>query len=380
MTDIVRPTEASTDTRFVVYDSLDDFVPIESAWNQVALRARTPFVTHEWLRSWWRAFGGKDAMAVVLWGADDALRAGAGLLRQSGRVIRAAANDYSDDWDAVAVDDSARRLLWRRIAALPAAQLTLPGLPAGSPSAAIAPNALRAAGYRVAVARQQLSPYLALPENWEQLLAKLSRNQRSQVRRQRKRLEGAGRLVFRTAAGPDLDGELDRFFRLEASGWKGAAGTAILNDPRALRLYTDFAHAAAGRGWLRLHLLELDGATIAADYSCVLGDAAFLLKTCFDERFGRLSPGTVLRSEALRAAIAEGLPRYEFLGGPDLYKVQWGGELRERLLVRAYRGSGLPAFVYRHKLRPAARRLLLLKRSATPESPLPTPPGSAGPS
>jgi CelD/BcsL family acetyltransferase involved in cellulose biosynthesis len=272
-------------------------------------------------------------------------------------VVRAAVNEYSDDWDAVAVDDSARRLLWSQIAELPAARLTLPGVPAASPSVAIASEALRAVGYRVAVTREQLSPYVELPESWEELLAMLSRNQRSQVRRHRKRLEREGRLAFRTATGPDLDGALDRFFQLEASGWKGAAGTAIQSDSRAVRLYTDFAHAAASRGWLRLYVLELDGVTIAADYSCVLGDAAFLLKTCYDERFARLSPGMVLRSEALRAAIGEGLPVYEFQGGPDSYKVRWGGELRERLLVRGYRGTALSAYLYRHKLRPAARRL-----------------------
>jgi CelD/BcsL family acetyltransferase involved in cellulose biosynthesis len=377
---IVQPTEANTDTRFLVYDSLEDFAALESAWNQLALRCRSPFVTHEWLRSWWSAFGGKDAMAVMLRGAGGSPHAGAGLLRQSGRVVGAAANVYSEDWDAVAVDDTARRLLWRQIAALSATRLTLPGLPADSPSVAIASDALRDAGYRVAVARQQLSPYVALPETWDELLATLSRNERSQVRRKMKRLEREGRLVFRTTTGPDLDGDLDRFFRLEASGWKGAANTAILNDPQTLRLYTDFAHAAASRGWLRLHLLELDGVTVAADYTCVLGDAAFLLKTCFDERYARLSPGAVLRSEALRTAIEEGLAFYEFLGGPDRYKLQWGGDLRERLLVRAYRGSGLPTFVYRHKLRPVAGRLRALVRSSTVEGPPPTPPGSAGPS
>jgi CelD/BcsL family acetyltransferase involved in cellulose biosynthesis len=240
-------------------------------------------------------------------GEDGSLVAGASLRCESHRLVQAAANEYSDDWDVVARDDSTRRMLWRQIAALPCARLTFPGLPAASPSVDMAADALRSAGYMVAFSRHQLSPYLALPQTWEQLLAMLSQNQRSNVRRCKRRLEREGRAGFRTTTVPGLDSDLDRFFRLEASSWKGAAGTAILKDPHAFRLYTDFAHAAAAKGWLRLHLLELDGVTIAGGYSCVLGDAAFLLKSCFDERYAHLAPGTILRAEAIWAAIGEGL-------------------------------------------------------------------------
>jgi CelD/BcsL family acetyltransferase involved in cellulose biosynthesis len=365
---MVRLTKGNTDYNFVVYDSVEDFAGLESAWNRLA-GARSPFVTHEWVTAWWRAFGHERAMAAVLRTEDGNLVAGAGLLRASSRLLQAAANAYSDDWDVVARDEPSRRMLWQRIGALPGARLTLRGLPAASPSADIAPGALRAAGYRLALARQQLTPYLALPETWDQLLAKLSQNQRSNVRRYKKRLEREGTAVFRTTTSGDLDADLDRFFRLEASGWKGRAGTAILNDARALRLYTDYAHAAAAQGWLRLHLLELDGVTIAGGFSCVLGDAAFLLKSCFDERYARFAPGTILRAEALRGAIDEGLSRYEFLGAADPHKLRWGPDLRELLLVRAYRGAALPAFVYRHKLRPVAGRLRAFTRSSAAETP-----------
>jgi CelD/BcsL family acetyltransferase involved in cellulose biosynthesis len=351
-------SQAGTDTELVFYDSLEEFMSLEDAWDELAMHAEDPFLTHAWLRSWWSAFGTRNTLAIVFRGGDGNVRAGACLSRESDRVVRGAANEYSEGWDVVAVDDSARRLLWQQIAELPATRLTLAGLAPGGASVAIAPDALRAAGYRVAITRQQSSPCLALPDTWEKLLSTGSRKLRTQVRQFARRLEREGRVVFRTVTGPEVDRDLERFFALEASGWKGAAGTAILNDPRALQLYSDFAHAAARRGWLRLHLLELDGVTIAADYSCVLGGGAFLLKTCFDESYARLSPGLVLRSQVLRASIEEGLRFYDFLGGPDWYKVRWTEELRERVLVHGYRGvSAFPSFLYRHKLRPAAGRL-----------------------
>src|SRR5947208_1473289 len=83
-------------------------------------------------------------------------------------------------------------------------------------------------------------------------------------------LEREGELVFRTTrGGADLDRDLDAMLRVEAAGWKSSEGTAILSDDRTQRLYRAFAYAAAERGWLRIHLLELDGRALAADYSCV---------------------------------------------------------------------------------------------------------------
>jgi len=356
---MVLPTTGGEDTEMIVYDSVDDFVRLEPSWNAAAFRAPSPSLTHEWYVAWWRAFGGGMAMALAEFGRDGRFLGGAALMRRPARTIAAAANDYTDDWDVVAVDDSARAGLWRRIARLPAAQLRFGGLPGPGGSAAAASKALAEAGYRLSVSRQELSPYLVLPETWDELLGTISRSQRSKLRRYRRRLEQEGSLRLQTVTGTDssLDAALDRFFEVEASGWKGAGGTAILQRPAAHRFYRDFAHAAAAKGWLRLYLLELDGVTIAGAYSCVLGDTVFLLKSGFDERHRHLAPGVVLRAETLREAVSEGLARYEFMGSADPHKLHWVPELRERSVVSAYRGLALSAYLYRHKARPLARRI-----------------------
>jgi hypothetical protein len=65
-------------------------------------------------------------------------------------------------------------------------------------------------------------------------------------------LEKRGELVFRTTTSTDgLERDYDRFLRLEASGWKGLAGTAIDQDPRADRLFRNFAAGAVREGWLQ---------------------------------------------------------------------------------------------------------------------------------
>jgi CelD/BcsL family acetyltransferase involved in cellulose biosynthesis len=325
-------------------------------WNVLAGSAGSPFLTVEWLTAWWRAFGSGRFTCLALRDGRGALRAGACCRRLAGGRLAAAANAHTGDWDVVAADPQARRALWQALAGLGAGAVHLPGIRSRA-SLDEADQELRASGYSTVRAAGIRSPYLELPASWEELLASVSRNHRSQLRRQRRGLEREGRLVFRTTVGGDeeLERDLAAFFRVESSGWKSGAGTAILSDPRTERLYSDFAKAAAAAGWLRLHLLELDGVPVAADLSCAFAGGVFLIKTGFDERYRRLSPGLVLRGEALRSAVQEGARFYDFLGGPDGYKLRWTTELRPRAAVRAYRGARRPLVLYHARLRPALK-------------------------
>jgi CelD/BcsL family acetyltransferase involved in cellulose biosynthesis len=325
-------------------------------WNALAAATGSPFLTVEWLTAWWRAFGSGRFTGLVLRDGHGSLRAGACCRRLRGGRLAAAANAHTGDWDVVATDPQARRALWQALAGLGAGAVHLPGIRSRA-SLDEADQELRAGGYSTARATGVRSPYLELPATWDELLASLSRNHRSQLGRRRRALEREGRLAFRTTAGGDeeLERDLAAFFRVESSGWKSGAGTAILSDPRTERLYTDFAKAAAAAGWLRLHLLELDGVPVAADLNCAFAGGMFLIKTGFDERYGRFSPGLVLRGEVLRSAVREGARFYDFLGGPDSYKLRWTTELQPRAVIRAYRGARRPLARYHARLRPVLK-------------------------
>ena len=326
-------------------------------WNRLALRAGDPFVSHEWLASWWGAFGEDNASAwLLLGGREEPLRAGALIRRTSSGQLTSATNVHSGYWNAVAIDTSARAELFTALATLGAPRIALQAMPEWEESSTIAGAELERAGYRVLRRAGQLSPWLSLPASWEDLIGSTSGGLRSQVGRRRRALERKGALTFRTTIeGPALESDLEAFLTLEASGWKAKSGTAILSKPATERLYRDFARAAARRGWLRLYLLELDGELIAADYGCVFAGGAFFIKTAFSEAHSRLSPGLVLRAEVLRASIEEGLDSYDFLGGPDDYKLRWTSQLRQRVQLDAYRGRALPEYIYRTKLRPLLR-------------------------
>ena len=340
--------------------ALDELGAVAAEWNELARMAENPFLTVEWLTCWWSAFGTGHPIMLLLRDQAGRMMAGAFCYR-SGRTLETTANPATGygHWDVLARDEDARREVWQVLAEKAPPRLRLSGLMEGPDAVPIAREGLTSAGYAVFTRRGSPCPYLELPDRWETLIGGVSRNLRSQVARKGKALERLGTVRFRTVTGgEELPAALEHLFRLEGSGWKAREGTSILSNPASAALYRSFAARASQRGWLRLHLLELDGHPIAADLGCAFAGTEFLLKTGFDERHGDASPGLILLARTLQATIAEGHKAYDFLGGAQHYKLRWGAHPRQRYTVLGYRGpSTLPERVFERSLRPAAKRL-----------------------
>jgi CelD/BcsL family acetyltransferase involved in cellulose biosynthesis len=348
-----------------------ELLEIAPEWNDLAAVRGSPFLTAEWFAAWWAAFGAGKLTCFVLRDEVGALRAAA-CFRPSRSGVAGVANNHSGDWDGLASDQEALTILWQEMASLGFDSVVLP-LICNPTSVDAAAHTFRRAGYAVATTSTLNSPFLILPSSWDDLMAGVSRKLRKQFHRSRRLLEREGRLILRTTSGgPALDESLRSFFSVEASGWKGRSGSAINSRPQTRTLYTDFAKGLARRGWLRIHLLELDEQVIAGALACNLAGNCFLIKTGFDERFAALSPGLVLRGETLRASIDEGAHTLDFLGGPAPHKLRWGAEPRPRVTVRAYRGWRRSLALYHSRLRGPLRSVVLSAelRSRKAEQPM----------
>lgn len=126
----------------------------------------------------------------------------------------------------------------------------------------------------------------------------LSPNMRSNLRRRTRRLAEAGNFEFRTIDDfPALDAAFETFVETEAAGWKshrgGKRAIKLHEDQRAF--YRDLLERFAKDGNAHIHLLNLEGQTIAADYVLICGDVAYSLKHGYDEDFSDFTPSNLLR-------------------------------------------------------------------------------------
>jgi CelD/BcsL family acetyltransferase involved in cellulose biosynthesis len=129
---------------------------------------------------------------------------------------------------------------------------------------------------------------------------------------------------------------LEEFFRIEASGWKGRAGTAALCNPHAHQCYCDYARSATQLGTLRLFFLKIDGKAIAGRIAVEHGKRLWELKIAYDEAYSKCMPGIILTHETLRYAVERGLEAYEFLGQAEAWERHWPCEEDEYVSMRVY--------------------------------------------
>lgn len=129
---------------------------------------------------------------------------------------------------------------------------------------------------------------------------------RKQLSRLGRRLAERGDLTFGAYAGEAADEGMAKFLALEASGWKGARGTALAHDSLSEGVARAFAHGLARENRFFVHTIELDGAPVAAALVAVQGATAFYWKTAYDERARAYSPGALLARALPGLVFADG--------------------------------------------------------------------------
>jgi GNAT superfamily N-acetyltransferase len=166
------------------------------------------------------------------------------------------------------------------------------------------------------------------------------------------------------AADPEA---LEKFYTLEASGWKGAEGTAIQCDPRTRKFYDLVAQAAERDGYLSLDFLELNGKPIAAHFGFNLRGRYFLAKAGYDEAYRRHGPGQLLVNEVLSETPQRGLHEFDFVGPATWDESRWASERRTNYRIFIFRKNWYGAWL--HAIRISARdRLRRLMGDHTDEN------------
>lgn len=127
-----------------------------------------------------------------------------------------------------------------------------------------------------------------------------------ELRRQRHRLEEHGPVAFDVARRLDEIGPaLESFLQLEASGWKGKRGTALVQHAGDATFIRRAVSALAETAQCEIITLRAGTTPVAAGIVLRHQDRAFFFKLGIDERFAKYSPGVQLTLELTRHLCAD---------------------------------------------------------------------------
>jgi glycosyltransferase involved in cell wall biosynthesis/CelD/BcsL family acetyltransferase involved in cellulose biosynthesis len=310
-------------------------------WDELAsATGAPPFLRPGWILPWATEFAGGDLRI-------HAIRRGGELTAVVPLIARRGALRSPTNWETPVFgpvgrsSDEIAELLREVLRMGSFRRLDLRFLPVEEAGSRECIDEARAAGWRVLTRTAMRSPYLELGGQWSTYeSARLPGDRRRELRRRLRKLEALGAVEWEAADGTErLDHLLGEGFRVEASGWKGGRGTAIVSRPSTERFYRAVARWASERGWLRLSFLRLDGQPLAFDLAFEENGAHYLIKTGFDEVYGKYNPGLLLRREMLKRSFERGLSTYEFLGHTMPWKLIWTDTCRERLVVQTFSAS-----------------------------------------
>ena len=185
-----------------------------------------------------------------------------------------------------------------------------PDMTAACLSGLAADGPIAAAFARVAVARDTNMSTLAQYERGALSTGHLKSAKHAarakKLRQHRRRLSEIGALTLSVAATyADIRNAAENFLVLEAKGWKGIRGSALVQDPDTSNFVRTMLWSAARQDRVRIASLAIEGQTIASVIMLTAGDHGYLWKIAYDEAFAKFSPGVLLIEEFSQHILTE---------------------------------------------------------------------------
>ena len=323
---------------------------IEDSWGFTALRPRwnellrasasdNPFLTWEWLHTWWVHLRGASTLHLIVVRSGDELIAIAPLrvvpspLSFLSRLEFLGTGDAGSDYldlivrrgrEVEGVQAIARHLKSRGMA------LRFNHLPPTSLAAQLAARFVEGSGWTSATADDGTCPVIPLGgQTWDSLLATLGSSHRANIRR---RVKAIGQQFEMRFDAVTTDGERRQMLADLAAfhdrRYADRGGSSAFSDPAVRAFQEELTRRALDRGWLRMYVLRLNGETAAVMYGFNYGGTFYFYQHGFDDRYKAQSVGLVLMALSVRAALGEGAREFDMLWGTEPYKFLWARDAR----------------------------------------------------
>lgn len=175
----------------------------------------------------------------------------------------------------------------------------------------------------------EVCPYLPTADSWDGMLSRFGKKMRWNLGYYERLIRRDFDDVFLGVLPDDeIDNGMDAFFGLHTKRWRKRWLPGMLVGTRKQGFHCEIARLCAGRGWLRLYGLKLNGRIQSVLYCFVFKEKAYYYLGGFDPSLSKYSLGTVLTGFAIRGAIENGCREFDFLRGDEHYKFRWTKEIR----------------------------------------------------
>jgi CelD/BcsL family acetyltransferase involved in cellulose biosynthesis len=373
-----------------VVDAVDRFNALRNEWIELlrSSSSNNPFLTWEWLYSWWTHLGAPRTLQILTGRRSDGrLVAVAPLCASRGRwpwlsqlELLGTGWAGSDYLDLIARRGYEQACASAFTAWLQARAQTVRFdhlRPAGL--AATLGGPLAEAGWTGESTPSGICPFATLRgHSWDSYVETLRPSQQTRCRRYLNTLCNKFDVSFASAETELQRHEvLSTLMGFHERRWKTRGGSTAFQTPALRAFHHDVTSRALQAGWLRLSSLRLNGEIAAVTYCFYVNGRCYLYQHGFSPRFWHYSVGVVVLALTIRSAIEEGALEFDMLYGEEPYKSLWASEARQLERVELF-PPHFSGRLHRHTVN-AERRMRMLARRIVPRKPcyLNVPPAGA---
>jgi CelD/BcsL family acetyltransferase involved in cellulose biosynthesis len=327
--------------RVETIEDLQGLRGLGSDWNEAAPTQNVePWQSFSWMEAAASSYCNNHSLRVITIRKEGLLTAVAPMvLKPSDQPLRpmrldlVGGEELKEPNRFVSLEPSSLELLIDNLASERVYPIRLSRIPGDEDSLALIMAKFRKAGWITRTLRMPY-PYLELGAN------PIKKSLREDLRRARRKAEALGEVrsgVVSANTEKELLEQLERGLRIEASGWKGRNGTAIISNEFRKKFFERYACSAWREGSLRLRFLYVNEVAVAVQFAVESAKACWLLNIGYDEQYQHCSPGNLLLGDSIEEAARNGLVRYNLLGKNEPWIKHWTSTSRDSLVLAAYR-------------------------------------------
>jgi CelD/BcsL family acetyltransferase involved in cellulose biosynthesis len=298
---------------------------LEECWHRLlsACPHDTIFLTWDWQHAWWK-LSGSGELHVLTVEVEGQVVGIAPLVREGGCWVFAGGAEVADFLDIVAAprfaDDVAGAVLDYIVSRGGCADFR--NLRPDSVGATSLFRIAERRGLAPVLEREDVSPRLDLPADWDGYLQGLSKKDRHELRRKLRRLYAAGEIVAAPVNNPSTrTADVSDFIKLHRLSTESKAA---FMTPAMESFFRGIVGEFAPRDLLQLYFLSIDNTRVASVILFDYGGEYLLYNSGFDPEYSHLSVGLLLKAFCIRDAIGIGRRAFDFLQGDEPYKYDLG--------------------------------------------------------
>jgi len=180
-------------------------------------------------------------------------------------------------------------------------------------------------------------PFALLPATPAEYLASLGPKLRKHLGYYLRALQKVGTVEFVSVThDAEISDAFEELLRLHTARLQKRQAESAFARDHVAAFHRAVVKDLAAESMASIHLLKLDGKTIAAVYVLRTNEVTFFYQSGIDPAYSRFSIGSLLIRFAIDEAIRSQCREFDFLRGDEAYKTQWTNGVRRMQSLRFF--------------------------------------------